>query len=156
MIPAAEAISIAGRKLYLARIDYNLTLAKMIALGRYQSVDSDILPLNFPVIGSGKKEVGLEIFPFDCRISSVDVVKEMRAADREPARIEHLLAFGAGYPEIQKQFPISALGSVWKLSLNLFMVSSLDMTNDNKRSLKLDYSNYIWEAGRGFLAVVPK
>lgn len=38
----------------------------------------------------------------------------MRKAGFRPALIEDLLALGAEYPELQKQFPIVALGSVWQ------------------------------------------
>lgn len=145
-----------NRLLYPAGIDYNLPLAKMIALGHYKSVDSDILPFNFPIVGTGLVDVNLAIFLFDRRISSVEVITEMDRENCDPTKIEHLLAFGAKYPEIQKQFPISALGSIWQISINLSMTPTLSVSGNNWRSLKLDYSNYTWKEIRGFLAVARK
>lgn len=144
------------RLLYPVRIDYHLPLAKMIALGNYQLVDSDILPFNFPLTETGQMDANLAIFLFDRHISSIEVIAEMNREDYDPTRIEHLLAFGAKYPEIQRQFPISALGSIWQISINLSMTPTLRVSGDNWRSLKLDYSNYIWKEVRGFLAVERK
>ena len=144
------------RLLYPVRINYKLTLSQMIALGNYKIVDSDILAENFPLINSGQTDVDLAVFLFDRRISTAEITIQMGLENCDPAKIEHLLAYGAKYPEMQKQFPISALCSVWRISINLYMVPTLDVSSCNWRSLKLDYANYTWDEGRGFLAVARK
>lgn len=144
-----------GRLLYPVKINYQLTLSMMIVLGKYQKVDSDITAEHFSITKSGEMEENLVIFPFEKRISTVEIVTIMGSENYEPAAIEHILAFGAKYPEVQKQFPISALGSRWRVSINLFMVPTLDVSSCNWRSLKLDFSSFTWDEGRGFLAM-PK
>jgi len=140
------------RPLVRFRINYRLTLPQMISAGRYQVVDSDITLDNFPII-KGEPEVELGMLSFDCQMSSAAVRERLRLESYDSARIEHLLALGASYPEKQRTLPISALASVWKISINLLMVASLDVTDDDRRCLKLDYANFLWHEGHGFLAV---
>lgn len=156
MTPGDAVVVKTNRLLYPVRIDYHLSLAKMIALGNYQLVDSDILPFNFSIVGTGQVDANLAIFLFDRHISSIEVIAEMDLENYDPTRIEHLLAFGSQYQNIQRQFPISALGSIWQISINLAMTPTLSVSGNNWRSLKLDYSNYTWKEIRGFLAVARK
>lgn len=97
-------------------IDYSLTLEDMIVAGRYDWVNNDITATRFPVKGEGTAEYEAKLFDFDRSISSEAAVRKIRAADRanpwEPARIEHLLAFGAKHPDEECRYPIVALGSV--------------------------------------------
>lgn len=87
-------------------------LAEMIALGRYDWVNSDITEGNFPMpegftLGSEPK-----VFHFDRTISSEKAIKEMEKQGYRPAMIWDLLDYGAKNPEEQRKYPIVALGSV--------------------------------------------
>jgi len=102
------------RQTFRVVVDYSRDLAQMIADGAYDYVNSDITADHFPIKGEGKQEREIELFHFNRTISSDDAIKEMAAAGYRPAFIEELLAFGQAQPELQRQFPIVALGSVWR------------------------------------------
>ena len=98
-------------------VDYNMSLDQMIAAGKYDWKNSDLNAKNFPITGEGIQEFELELVHPNCNISSENATKEMEK-DSDPenpwfaAKTEHLLAFGAAFPELQRKFPIVALGSV--------------------------------------------
>lgn len=96
------------------KIDYDLSLEEMIEAGKYDWVNSDIIVENFPIKGSGLVELEIELVHFGRYINSEAALKELDQMDLRPATLPELLAFGAAYPEIQREFPIVALGSVWQ------------------------------------------
>jgi len=51
---------------------------------------------------------------FDRSISSDDAIAELDKMGLRPAEAGELLAFRAKYPDVQREFPIVALGSVWR------------------------------------------
>lgn len=99
---------------YPVAVNYDLSLAGMIRAGRYDWVNSDITGEHFPVNGVDTKEVVFELVHFNQDMSSDDVLRKLDKRGMRPATIEELLAFGEKYPELQRQFPIVALGSVWR------------------------------------------
>ena len=66
----------------------------------------------FPLHGSGKEQVILAIVRFDHFIPNDLAIQEMTERGLRPATMQELLAFAAAYPDVQKEFPIVALGSV--------------------------------------------
>ena len=110
LLPAAQN---AGST-YPVTVNYDLSLAGMIKAGRYDWVNSDITEKHFPVKGEGIKEVTAELVCFNKYMSSKDVLRELDRCGLRPATIEEILAFGAKYPELQRQFPIVALNSIWQ------------------------------------------
>jgi hypothetical protein len=61
----------------------------------------------------GSVEFEARLFHFDRFISSEKAIESITCnASWEPAKIEHLLAYGATCPEEQRQYPIIGLGSV--------------------------------------------
>jgi hypothetical protein len=139
------------RTTYTAIIDYVLPLAAMIQLGKYDRINDDITAEHFPIAGEGKWEVEYELVHLNRSIRSDDVLAEIKNRGLEPAKIEELLAFGAKYPEIQRQFPIAALGSVTRV-YGQRLVSCL-CRGVSKRYLNLYMGRYSWSAGWRFLAV---
>lgn len=107
-----EAIAITTYRLI---VDYTQNLSDMVKRGKYDWVNGDITEKNFPCAKSGSENVSVEILHlkrhFNLGISSNAAVAEMDRLGYRPATIEELLAFGAANPEIQRQFPIVALGS---------------------------------------------
>jgi len=71
-----------------------------------------------------------------------------------PATLPELLAFGAKYPDKQKEFPIMALGSVWIDPDGDRRVHSLGWV-EGERELHLgwDKPGYVWGDYCRFLAV---
>lgn len=97
-------------------IDCGQSLAEMISAGKYDWKNEHITAEHFPVKGKGKKEIEITLFHFGRKITSKPVIVEIDKEGYRPAIIEELLALGSTYPELQEQFPIVALGSVWRIS----------------------------------------
>jgi hypothetical protein len=133
-------------------VDYNRSFQQMIQTGNYDLVNNDITAEHFPVIGQGKEEKTITLFHFNRTISSEDVISEMEKQGFEPAKIEDLLALGEKYPDLQKQFPIAALGSVWRAPGDYRRVPCLRWP-DVKRSLNLHWREDVWSARWRFVAL---
>ena len=97
--------------IYTAVVDYSMSLSDMIKVGKYDRVNGNITAENFPINGSDKVEVSFELVHLNKPASSEEVLLHMEKNNLRPVNLEELLAFGAKYPEIQREFPICALGS---------------------------------------------
>ncbi len=109
---ASEARS-ATKTAFPVTVDYRWSLDAMIKAGRYDWVNSDITAKHFPV-KPGPTEVSIELVYFDRAMTSDDVLAELARRGLWPATLPELLAFGAKYPEKQREFSIVALASVWR------------------------------------------
>jgi len=131
-------------------VDYDLSLQEMIAAGQYDLVNDDITPERFPVIGKGVMQLISQLVHFNRNISSDDAEKELDKKGLRPATLAELLAFGKTYPEVQRKFPVVALGSVARIYGNRY-VTYLD-GSDSKRHLDLGCRGIDWPARFRFLA----
>ncbi|HEY4476338.1 MAG TPA: hypothetical protein VI954_02465, partial [Candidatus Paceibacterota bacterium] len=55
----------------------------------------------------------VELVQFNRYISTDEALRELDKVGMRPAELHELLAFGEKYPDVQREFPIVALGSVW-------------------------------------------
>jgi hypothetical protein len=140
------------RQVFKVTVDYSKSLAEMIKAGHYGWVNDAIVADHFPVQGEGQNEVEVALFHFNRNISSDDAIAEMEKAGYRPARIEELLALGASQPELQKEFPIVALGSVWQDPDGDRDVPYL-FCGDAKRGLDLRWFESDWGVLYRFAAV---
>ena len=99
---------------YRVMVDYGRKLKAMIEAGQYDWTNSDITEKHFPIEGSGTVEVDIELVHYGRDMSTNAVLKDLDSRGLRPAKIEELLALGAAKPELQREFPIIALGSVWR------------------------------------------
>jgi hypothetical protein len=136
-------------------VDYNHSLADMIKAGNYDWVNSDINSKHFPVKGKGKHELEAVLFHFDRYIESEEAIAEMDKQGYRPGKVEELLALGEKYPDLQKEFPIVALGSVWRGRHGRRHVACL-FWPDRGRDLGLDWFDCRWSADWRFLALPKK
>lgn len=137
---------------YKLLVNYDQTLAEMILAGRYDWVNSDITAEHFPVTGEGEKSVEVTLFHFDRPIISEDAIREMDQAGFRPARIEELLALGAAQPDLQREFPIVELGSVWVGRGGCRDAGYLDCRG-SKRELVLHWFDSGWDGHCRFAAI---
>ncbi|MDE2071576.1 MAG: hypothetical protein KGI70_02490 [Patescibacteria group bacterium] len=93
-------------------VDYGRSLDQMVAAGNYDWKNDNITAKKFSVVGNGIEQFEVKVFHFDRTMSSEAAVEAIKAAGFEPGKIEHLLSFGEKYPEEQRKYPITALGSV--------------------------------------------
>lgn len=136
-------------------IDYTKTVEQVIADSNYDWKNSDINAKNFPVSPEmvGKKiEVSAKLFHFNRNISSDDAISKMDKAGYRPATLMELLFLGFLFPELQRQFPIVALGLFWRDADSDRRVPCLDVF-DNGRGLILYWFAHGWLARCRFVGV---
>lgn len=138
--------------IYSAIVDYNMSLAEMIKVGKYDYVNGEIASKNFPIMGSGKVDISFELVHLNKSASSEEVLLHMEKNNLRPATLAELLAFGAKYPEIQREFPIVALGSFWINGDGIRLVLYLGKDN-SKRFFNLYWFDRDWSGDWRFLAV---
>jgi hypothetical protein len=109
----AEFVKQAKKIVYTVSVDYAVSVEEMVRLGKYDWSNDDITTKNFPSKRVGKAEMEVELIHFDRNISSEEALREMEKTGYRAAELHELLAFGAKYPNIQREFPIVAIGSVW-------------------------------------------
>jgi len=114
----ADLIVSAGRpqQIFPVTVNYDLTVEEMIEAGKYDWKNPDITSDNFPVTRRGTSEVEIHLVHFDRVIETEEVLRELDKMGLRPAELPELLALGAGSPDLQRQFPIIALGSVFRRS----------------------------------------
>lgn len=96
-------------------VNRDRTIADGVAAGKYNWSNVDITDANFPRCGAGTESSEIVLVHFEKSMSTDNVLKELEECDLRPADIQELLAVGEQYPDMQREFPIIALGSVWQL-----------------------------------------
>ena len=133
-------------------VNYGRSVADLIAAGNYDWKDRDVNDRNFPTVRSGEARVDIILVHFNCYISTKDVLAELDKQGLRPAELPELLVFGATYPDLQRQFPIVALGSVWR-GLDGFRCVPCLSGGDSERGLSLFWIGRDWVALCRFAAV---
>lgn len=147
-VPLSEPIVLA--------VDYSMSLNAMIAAGNYDYRNGDISGEWFAIYGAGIVNFEAKLVFPNRNISSADVEAQIRALDGtnlwRPGKIQHLLSFGAKFPEEQRRYPIVGLGSVVRIG-GVSHAPYLD-GDGLVRSLRLDFLRDAgWNANCRFLAV---
>ena len=126
-------------------VDYAMTFEEMVAAGRYDWRNPDITAGRFPLKGAGRKKLtGGQLVHFNRVISSDDAEKELDKMGLRPGTSDELLAFGATFSDVQRQFPIVALGGDHHVLSLLRHVA--------ERRLHLSDRDYDWREVCRFLA----
>jgi len=154
-LEVVEKNSSPASEIFRLTVDYGQSLEQMIAAGRYDWKNDGITAKRFPVTGEGRVKFEARYFHFDRSISSKDAVEEIKKADTEnqwmPAKIEHVLAHGAIFPEEQRKYPIIGLGSVAEVNSDRRVPYLYRSGSD--RDLSLGWWVSDWSPGYRFLAV---
>lgn len=135
-------------------VDYSQSLSEMITAGNYDWKNSVVNEKYFTVTKqlTAKRVVLLaSLFCFSYHISSDEVINEMYKIKFKTAALPELLALGANYPELQRQFTIIALGSIfYRIGGNI--VPGL-YSDGIKRKLSIDLYNNSWHSQTCFLGI---
>ena len=147
----------AGKKfgeVFTLIVDYSLSLADAIKAGGYDYANSNITDEHFPAdkAEQGKKEQSFVLYHFSKGMDSDLLIAQMDADGKRPATVHELLAFGKANPELQRQFPIIALKSVWVNRGGSRNVAYLSRCGSERR-VGLDYCDGRWDGDCRFLAV---
>lgn len=137
--------------LYVVEIQ-PVTLGELIRLGNYDWVNSDITVEHFPLDNSQFGNFELVLVHLNRSVTSDEVLLYMDDHGLSPAKIGHLLAFGAKYPNVQREFPIIALGSSWVSPFGGRVVPYLDVRGSG-RALRLLWPDSLWGDCCRFLAL---
>jgi hypothetical protein len=133
---------------------YELSIEDARKAGNYDWESSDITSKHYPTIRTGMADITLRLVHFDYYIESDEVVVELDRMGLRPAETHELLALGAAHPELQREFPIICLGSVWQVRHGNRVVPYLGR-NDSERLLLLGWFGGGWDECCRF-AAVPK
>ena len=152
IVQAGKPIEKLAENCYKVLVDYGQTLQQMIANGKYDYANSDITSGNFPFTGNGKQEVVVELVHFGRDMASNAILKEFEARGLRAATLPELLAFGATYPDKQREFPIVAFGSVWRSRFGRRNVPYL-IGSGSQRELNLGWLGNRWSDYCRFAAV---
>ncbi len=127
------------------------SLQDAIAAGKYDYVNGYITAEHFKLEGEIVVDTKLVLYHPDRDIESDDVVKELDQMGLRPATLQELCAFGEKYPNIQREFPCVALGSVCVVSLGDRNVPYLGYWGAGRR-LYLSCWDDVWGPRCRFLA----
>lgn len=133
-------------------IDENKSLQDLINEGKYNLIGNDIELMKLEK--TEKKVVELKIFDLK-QLKPKDSSSEMICLSMEKngfraSNFLELLHLGYLYPDIQRKFPIVALGSVWVASRGRIGVPYLAI-RDYQRLLSINFFNYSWRPQYKFL-----
>jgi len=127
---------------YQVTVNYSMSLADMIAVGKYDLVNEGITQEHFPLPDRAKDEsclqapVELHLVHFGLSLTTKQVLTKLDEQGFRPATLSELCAFGAVYPELQRSYPLVALGSLWQYPEGYINCPNLD-GNDDERGLEL-------------------
>ncbi len=137
-------------------VDYNKGIHEMIMAGKYAYFDNQIISdVSFPLPAAkiGKQEtLVVRLFHFSKTVSEADILAAINKTGFRPAILPELLAFGAQYPDCQKQHPIAAVGSFWQDHGGVPYIGF----DTDRRTLDVNWNHYEWSNEYYFLAVQTK
>ena len=133
-------------------MDCTRSLKEMIKAGRYDWTNSDIKDKNFPITEKGVFNTEAVLVHYNKVMKTEDILRDMESKGLVQGKIEHLLAVGEKYPNLQRDFPIVALGSSWQDPVGFRVVPYLS-GDDSGRGLSLVWSDRDWDEDYRFLAV---
>lgn len=96
-------------------VDYRLTFKQMFAACNFSSSEPIVRERNFPIpvdLNRRFETLTVKLFHFNRSVHAEDAVFTMEKNGYRPAKIAELFAFSKTYPDLQKKFPIIALGSI--------------------------------------------
>ena len=106
---------------FTVTVDETKTVEELVSEGGHDHHDWDGLRINsknFPRHENGaKSEKDIVLFHFGKKMTSGRIVGEMEKEGYRPATAHELLSLGIAHPELQREFPVVALGfpsiSLW-------------------------------------------
>jgi hypothetical protein len=106
-------------------VDYARSIEELVRLGKYDSSGVGFTTENFPTKRIGKVKMKVQFIPSALSITSKVALEASDKMGYRALEACELLTFGAKYPDIQREFPILALGSTFKDENNMRYVACL-------------------------------
>jgi hypothetical protein len=141
-----------SHKIFRVVVDYDRSIEDGVKAGDYDWSNSDITSSRFPSTRKGTLEIDIHLIHFNKDMSNDQVLFDLDELNFRPAEPQELLSLGAAYPDLQREFPIPALGSVWRYRLGDCVVPCL-VGSDSDRGLDLVFIDDDWSELCHFAAV---
>ncbi len=136
---------------FYLEVNYNLKIKQMVKRGKYNLVNRNITNKHFPPFFKNKKRWEMKLILFRCWTSSLTALAVMNKLEVRPANALEILRFGEIHPNIQKEFPVVALGQIWLNNKTCYVIM-LDKYG-YKRRLSLGCFDKDWITNTAFLSV---
>ena len=150
VLPLNERTDMISGRRFPVKVDYGRPLEKAIFSAGLDYVDATINEENFALGQAGKMSANVRFVRSDSLMTAQNVLTVIEEADMKPVDITTLVALSEQHPELQRQFPIVGLGSIW--SSNIDRVPVL-WGGPNGRSLFLLWTEYYWVPSFRFAAI---
>ncbi|HRH26457.1 MAG TPA: hypothetical protein PLF31_03255 [Candidatus Paceibacterota bacterium] len=156
-ILAERVVGLSGWSFQAVKItvDCFMSPGMMVVAGEYDS--ADVISNNtFEIQRSGARQIEVSLVLPGQELGELTVTSCLDEYSLVPGRIEHLLALGAQHPDIQRKFPIVALGSKTRTGKpRVGMLKAQEIKRTVYREFKLVHRNMVFPAYSAFLAI-PK
>jgi len=103
-----------AKNIFSVFVEYGRSVSDLVAAGNYDWKNGEVNDKNFPRPENGSHTVEVQLIHFNRVIRTEEALKELDRQGLKPADLHTLLSLGAKYPDLQREFPIVALGSVWQ------------------------------------------
>lgn len=133
-------------------VDYDRPFDELVAAGGYDHANEYVTATRFPVQRRGSAEVDAALVCLDRVAATAEVLGELDLPELRQGRIAELLAVGAALPELQRSFPIVALGSIALYPHDYRRIPFL-WGSARVRHLDLRWDEHSWGGNVRFLAV---
>jgi hypothetical protein len=128
---------------YRVTVDHDRPLTELIAEGAFAYANPQITESRFPATRSGRETITVDLVGFDGHLGLDEVQARLEADGWRPADLRELLALAADRPDLQREHPIIALGSVIRDDRGLHDAPYLYRSDDD-RHLRLDAVDDRW------------
>lgn len=132
---------------YQLIVDYDRSVEDGTIAGYYDWSNPDINSHNFPIGRWGKFKIVVRLIFFRRNISNAEALSELDKMGYRPANIAELLAFGEKFPDVQREFSVIAIGSVYGGSVACLT------GRVSRRDLLLSPIGAVWNTNFRFAAV---
>ncbi len=114
-------------------VNYSISIDQLLTSGGCDWKEQGINRRNFPSEARGEIDVEIYLISLGGVLKSEEVMTALREEQLRPATLSELLTFGAAHPDKQLEFPIAALGSIWKGDDGILRVPYLTCSSYQKR-----------------------
>lgn len=145
-------------EIFTVTVDYQKPMARLVKEGHYYSVSPEIIQDNFRNEGEKEKtEIAFRVIQMEKLTNPKEAEKRLDRSGLRTATIKELLAFGAKFPDVQRQFHIGALGSIGISSRGYKCIAYLACMKGKKERVMrhADYGSGVRHSISHFLAA-PK
>jgi hypothetical protein len=141
-----------AQSIFALTANYDRSVEDAVKAGKYDWSNDNITTNNFPSKRTGTADTEIILVKFERDMESGDVVKQLDKQGLRTAELPELLAFGEKYPDVQRDFPVVALGSVLLIPVGDRPVPCLDW-HSGRRNLCLFWWGVWWGSFYRFAAV---